>query len=143
MALIFETKVALFEALKSAVPTGVQCTFAETGKADRRQQVWLGATVDDDLAPVGMRDGRKPTNVTGYVEVNAVVVSPGNPVDAERSVYALRDAISGAVSALDVRAVTGLLDVRPESASVETSETTDGAFSALTMRVRVRGRVYQ
>ncbi|MFD7257823.1 hypothetical protein [Streptomyces sp. NPDC059874] len=143
MALIFETKVALFTALKAAAPAGVQCTFAETGKADRRQQIWLGATVDDDLAPVGMRAGAKPTNVTGYVDVNAVVISPGNPVDAERAVYALRDVISGAVTGLDVRAVTGLLDVRPESATVETSETTDGAFSALTMRVRVRGRVYQ
>jgi hypothetical protein len=143
MALIFETKVALFDALKLAVPAGVQCTWAETGKADRRQQVWLGANVDDELAPVGMRSGAKPTSVTGYIEVHAVVISPGKPVDAERSVYALRNAVSAAVSGMDTRAVTGLLDVRAESATVETSESTDGAYSALVMRVRVRGRVYQ
>ncbi|MFE5621727.1 hypothetical protein ACFQ8S_06895 [Streptomyces virginiae] len=143
MALIFETKSALFDALKAAVPTGVQCTWAETGKADRRQQVWLGAAVDDETAPVAMRAGAKPTNVTGYVEVNAVVISPGNPIDAERALYALRTVICGAVAGVDVRAVTGLIDVRPESTSVETSETTDGAYSALTMRVRIRGRVYQ
>ncbi|MEV7467199.1 hypothetical protein AB0O20_11960 [Streptomyces kronopolitis] len=142
MALIFDAKVALFEALKTTVPTGVQCTFAETGKADRRQQVWLGASTDDDLAPVAMRDGpRKPTSVTGYVEAHALVISPGNPIDAERGVYVLRDAITGACAAVDRNSVPGLVDMRPESASVETSETTDGAYSALTMRVRVRGRV--
>ncbi|WP_328691141.1 hypothetical protein OG879_31385 [Streptomyces caniferus] len=134
--------MALFEALKTTVPTGVQCTYAETGKADRRQQVWLGASTDDDLAPVAMRDGpRKPTSVTGYVEAHALVISPGNPIDAERGVYVLRDAITGACAAVDRNSVPGLVDMRPESASVETSETTDGAYSALTMRVRVRGRV--
>lgn len=142
MALIFETKVALFGALKNAVPAGVQCTFAEKGDTGRRRQVWLGASTDDDLQPAGMRDGpRKPTNITGYVEVLAIVVSPGDPLAAERSVYELRDCIAAACTALDRTAVAGLIDLRPESATVETSETTDGAFSALTVRVKVRGRV--
>ncbi|MDO0926780.1 hypothetical protein QQY24_15645 [Streptomyces sp. TG1A-8] len=140
---MFDTKSALFDRLKASVPAGVQCTYAETGDNSRRQQVWLGATTDDDLASAGMREGRKPTNVTGYVEVHAVVISPGNPIDAERGVYVLRDSITEACATVDRATVTGLVDLRPESASVETSETTDGAFSALTVRVRVRGRVYQ
>ncbi|MGW0530658.1 hypothetical protein [Streptomyces sp. NPDC003032] len=140
---MFDTKSALFERLKASVPAGVQCTYAETGDNSRRQQVWLGASTDDDLASAGMREGRKPTNVTGYVEVHAVAISPGNPIDAERSVYVLRDSITEACATVDRTAVTGLVDLRPESAAVETSETTDGAFSALTVRVRVRGRVYQ
>lgn len=143
MAFMFDTKSALFERLKASVPAGVQCTYAETGDNSRRQQVWLGASTDDDLASAGMREGRKPTNVTGYVEVHAVAISPGNPIDAERSVYVLRDSITEACATVDRTAVTGLVDLRPESAAVETSETTDGAFSALTVRVRVRGRVYQ
>lgn len=145
MALIFDAKVALYERMKAAAPTGVQCTFAETGDNSRRKQVWLGATADDDLAPVAMRAGAKPTNVTGYVEVHAVVITPGDPITAERAVYEIRDFVKDACGALngDLPSVRGLLDVRPESASVESTETTDGAFSALTVRVRVRGRVYQ
>ncbi|MFJ8955630.1 hypothetical protein ACIRO1_36620 [Streptomyces sp. NPDC102381] len=145
MALIYDAKVALFEALRNAVAADVQCTYAETGDNSRRKQVWLGATTDDDLAPVAMRAGSKPTNVTGYVEVHAVVSSPGNPIDAERAVYEIRDSAKSACAALNasLNVVPGLLDVRPESASVETTETTDGAYSALTLRVRVRGRVYQ
>lgn len=145
MALIFDAKVALFNALKAVVPTGVQCTFAETGDNSRRKAVWLGATTDDDLAPAAMRSGAKPTNVTGYIEAHAVVTTPGNPIDAERAVYEIRDHVKTACAALnaDLAAVPGLMDVRPETASVETTETTDGAYSALTLRVRVRGRVYQ
>ncbi|MER5894771.1 hypothetical protein [Streptomyces sp. NPDC001876] len=145
MALIFDVKVALYEAIKAAVPGGTQVTFAETGDTGRRRQVWLGATTDDDLAPAAMRAGAKPTNLTGYVEVHAVVITPGNPIDAERAVYEIRDYVKEACGALgsNLAAVRGLLDVRPESASVESTETTDGAFSALTLRVRVRGRVYQ
>ncbi|WP_328950477.1 hypothetical protein OG778_23910 [Streptomyces sp. NBC_00184] len=145
MALIFDAKVALFERLKADTPADVQCTFAETGDTSRRKSVWLGATVDDDLAPVAMRAGAKPTNVTGYVEVHAVAITPGNPIDAERAVYGIRDFVKEACAAMnaDLAAVPGLLDVRPESASVESTETTDGAYSALTVRVRVRGRVYQ
>lgn len=145
MALIFDAKVALFERMKAATPTGVQCTFAETGDNSRKKQVWLGATTDDDLAPAAMRSGAKPTNVTGYVEVHAVVITPGDPIHAERSVYEIRDFVKDVCGALngDLASVPGLLDVRPESASVESTETTDGAFSALTVRVRVRGRVYQ
>ena len=145
MALIFDAKVRLFEALKATVPADVQCTFAETGDNSRRKQVWLGATTDDDLAPAAMRSGAKPTNVTGYVEAHAVVTTPGNPIDAERAVYAIRDHVKDACGVMnaDLASVPGLLDVRPESASVESTETTDGAYSALTVRVRVRGRVYQ
>jgi hypothetical protein len=145
MALIFDAKVALFDKLKAAVPTGVQCTFAETGDTSRRKAVWLGATTDDDLAPVAMRSGAKPTNVTGYVEAHAVVTTPGDPIAAERAVYEIRDHVKAACAALnaDLPSVPGLLDVRPESASVESTETTDGAYAALTVRVRVRGRVYQ
>jgi hypothetical protein len=60
-------------------------------------------------------------------------------------VYEIRDHVKEACAALnaDLASVPGLLDVRPESASVESTETTDGAYSALTVRVRVRGRVYQ
>ncbi len=141
MALTFDVKVALFDALKARVPAGTQCTFADTGKADRRSHVWLGETTDDDLAPVAMRPGlHKPTSVTGYVDVHALVVSPGGPIQAERSVNVLRDVITLACSAVDPVAIAGLIDVRPESASTETAETTDGAYSALTVRVRVRGR---
>ncbi|MFE0692776.1 hypothetical protein [Streptomyces sp. NPDC058869] len=145
MALIFDTKVALFERLRGVVPADVQCSFAETGDTSRRKTVWLGASTDDDLAPVAMRSGAKPTNVTGYVEVHGVVTTPGNPIDAERAVYGIRDYVKDACAAMlaDLASVPGLLDVRPESASVESTETTDGAYSALTVRVRVRGRVYQ
>lgn len=145
MALIFDVKVALFEAIKAEVPAGVQVTFAETGDTGRRKQVWLGATTDDDLAPVAMRAGAKPTNVTGYVEVQAIVIAAGSPINAERAVYELRDYVKTACAALNssLAAIPGLQDVRPESANVESTETTDGAFSALTLRVRVRGRVYQ
>ncbi|CAD80106.1 gp38 [Streptomyces phage phiBT1] len=145
MALIFDTKVRLFDALKATVPGGVQCTFADPGEKSRRKGVWLGATTDDDLAPVAMRSGAKPTNVTGYVEAHAVVTSPGNPIDAERAVYEIRDVVKAACAAVnaDLPSVPGLLDVRPESATVESAETTDGAYAALTLRVRVRGRVYQ
>ncbi|QAY26932.1 hypothetical protein SEA_SHAWTY_7 [Streptomyces phage Shawty] len=144
MALIFDAKVALFEKLKAIAPGDVQCTFAEPGDKARRKAVWFGATTDDDLAPAAMRAGPKPTNVTGYVEVQAVVITPGKPMDAERSVYAVRDVVKEACGALnaDLASVPGLLDVRAESASVESVETTDGAYSALTLRVRVRGRVY-
>jgi hypothetical protein len=145
VALIFDAKVALFDALKAAVPAGVQCTFAETGDNSRRKSVWLGATTDDDLAPAAMRSGAKPTNVTGYVEAHAVVTTPGDPIAAERAVYEIRDHVKEACGALNANlaSVPGLLDVRPESASVESTETTDGAYAALTVRVRVRGRVYQ
>lgn len=145
MALIFDAKVALYERLKATAPSGVQCSFAETGDNSRRKQVWLGATTDDDLAPVAMRAGAKPTSVSGYVEAHAVVTTPGNPIDAERGVYAIRDYVKDACGWMNANAaaVPGLIDVRPESASVETTETTDGAYSALTLRVRVRGRVYQ
>lgn len=145
MALIFDAKVALFGRLQASVPAGVQCTFAETGDNSRRKQVWLGSTTDDDLVSAAMRAGAKPTNVTGYVEVHAVVITPGKPMDAERAVYEIRDGVKDACLALngDLPSVPGLLDVRAESATVETIETTDGAYSALTLRVRVRGRVYQ
>ncbi|MET9617116.1 hypothetical protein [Kitasatospora indigofera] len=141
MALIFEAKVVLFERLKALVPATVQCTFADAGKADRRQQVWLGETTEDDLEPVAMRAGsRKPTAVSGLIEAHALVILPGGPVGAERAVYALREYIAEACRSLDPGAVPGLIDVRPESATVDTAETTDGAYSALTVRVRVRGR---
>ncbi|MFJ3339982.1 hypothetical protein ACIPT3_02175 [Streptomyces diastaticus] len=145
MALIFETKVALFERMRATVPAGVQCTFAETDEKGRRKHVWMGATTDDDLVPAAMRAGPKPTNVTGYVEVHAIVTSPGDPIHAERSVYDIREFVKSVCGALqaDVASVPGLMDVRPESSSVESIETTDGAYSALTVRVRVRGRVYQ
>lgn len=144
MSLIFEAKVLLFEALKASVPATVLCTFAETGDTARRQQVWLGATTDDDVQPVAFGDGtRQPTSVTGSVDVHAVVISPGNPVDAERSVNTLRDHITEACASIRPGAFRGLIDVRPVSASVDTSETTDGAYSALTVRVRIRGRVNQ
>lgn len=144
MALIFETKVALFEAVRALSPAGVQVTFAETGSADRRRSIWFGSTVDDDMQAVAMKDGpRKPTTVTGYIEVHAYVIYPGDPVAAERAVYELRDVIVAACPNVDRRAVRGLLDVRPESAVVDTGETTDGTLSGLTMRVRVRGRVTQ
>ncbi|MFI9206196.1 hypothetical protein [Streptomyces sp. NPDC053048] len=142
MALIFDAKAALFDRLKAATPTGVQCTFAETGKSDRRQQVWLGASTDDELQPVAFRQGpRKPTAVTGYVDVHALVITPGDPMGAERAVYGLRDAITEACRSVDPASVPGLLDVRPESSETETAETTDGAYAALTVRVRIRGRV--
>ncbi|MBJ6623594.1 hypothetical protein [Streptomyces sp. DHE17-7] len=145
MALIFEAKVALFERMRVSVPAGVQCTFAETDEKGRRKHVWLGATTDDDLAPAAMRSGAKPTNVTGYVEIHAVVTTPGDPIHAERSAYEIRDFVKDVCGTLnaDLASVPGLLDVRPESSSVESIETTDGAYSALTVRVRVRGRVYQ
>ncbi|GAA0430906.1 hypothetical protein [Streptomyces luteireticuli] len=141
MPLIFEAKVALFEVLKGRVPAGTQLTFAETGQSDRRRQLWLGATTDEELEPVAMRAGSgKPTAVTGYVEAHAVVIAPGDPISAERGVYALRDAVADACRAVDRASVAGLVDIRPESSSVETGETTDGAYSSLTVRVRVRGR---
>lgn len=144
MALIFETKVALFDALKAHAPAGTQVTFAENPEGVRKRQLWLGATMDDDLQPVAMRDGpRKPTNVTGYIDVSARSVSPAGALAAERSVNELREAITSACAALDRTSVPGLMDVRPESAAVETLETTDGAHSALVVRVRVRGRVTQ
>lgn len=142
MALIFEAKVALFERLKALVPAGVQCTFADKGDSNSRQQVWLGATTDDDMSVAAFREGpRKPTTVTGYVEVNAVVVTPGDPVAAERATDALRGPIAEACRSVDRTAVVGLQDLRPESATTDTAETTDGAYSALTVRVRIRGRV--
>ncbi|MFF2406721.1 hypothetical protein [Streptomyces sp. NPDC058092] len=140
--LIFEAKVALFEKLRSLVPAGTQCTFAETGKADRRHQVWLGATTDDELEPVGMRQGtRKPTAVTGYVDAHALVISPGDPIAAERAVYALREHIAEACRSVDRASVAGLVDIRPESSETDTAENTDGAYAALTVRVKIRGRV--
>ncbi|MFF4531440.1 hypothetical protein ACFY1P_19490 [Streptomyces sp. NPDC001407] len=142
MALVFDAKVALFDCLKASVPTGVQCTFAETGKSDRRQQVWLGATGDEELAAVAMRQGpRKPTAVTSYVDVHGLVITPGDPVGAERAVYGLRDAIAEACRSVVPASVPGLLDVRPESSETETAESTDGAYAALTVRVRIRGRI--
>jgi hypothetical protein len=144
VALTFDAKVALFERLKANVPAGVQCTFAESGDTSRRRQIFLGSTTDDDVAAVAMRDGpKKPTSVTGYVEVHALCITPGDPVAAERGVYELRDVIAEACSQVDRTAVKGLVDLRPESATVDTAETTDGAYSALTVRVRVRGRVTQ
>ncbi|MFF3557325.1 hypothetical protein ACFYXL_28410 [Streptomyces tsukubensis] len=141
MPLIFDAKVALFEALRGRVPAGVQCTFAESGQSDRRRQIWLGATTDEELESSAMRTGpRKPTNVTGYVEVHAVVIAPGDPIGAERGAYALRDLVADACHAVDRASVAGLVDIRPESSTAETAETTDGAYSALTIRVRVRGR---
>lgn len=141
MAIIFETKVRLFEALKSTVPAGVQLSFADTGEANRRSQVWLGETTEDDLEPVAMRAGqRKPTAVSGLVDAHALVISPGGPIVAERAVYELREAIEAACRLIDPATVPGLLAVRPESAQVDTAETPDGAYSALTVRVRVRGR---
>ncbi|WP_282793673.1 hypothetical protein [Streptomyces sp. CC224B] len=140
--LIFETKQALFQALKTTVPAGVQCTWAETGKSDRRQQVWLGATLEDETAVTAMRQGpRKPTSVTGFVGVHALVISPGDPMVAERAVYGLREAVWEACRAVAPGSVPGLLDVRPESSETETAESTDGAYAALTVRVRVRGRI--
>ncbi|MGW3073546.1 hypothetical protein [Kitasatospora sp. NPDC001132] len=141
MAIIFETKVRLFEALKTSVAAGVQVTFADAGKADRRSQVWLGETTEDDLEPVAMRAGqRKPTAVSGLVEAHALVISPGGPIAAERAVYELREAVEAACRLIDPATVPGLTDVRPESVQVDTAETPDGAYSALTVRVRVRGR---
>lgn len=141
MSLIFEAKVRLFEAIKAAVPATVQVTFADPGKADRRTQVWLGETAEEDLEPVAMRAGvRKPTSVSGTVEVHAVHVSPGGPIVAERFIYGLREVVMAACSLVDPAAVPGLIDVRPEAVTVDTAESTDGAYSALTVRVRVRGR---
>lgn len=140
--LVFETKEALFERLKAILPDGVQCTYAQTGAGDRRRQVWLGETADEEMQPVAMRQGpRKPTRVTGYIDAHALVTTPGDPLAAERAVYQLRSAIAEACRAIDRTAIAGLLDVRPESAAVDTAETTDGAMSALTVRVRVLGRV--
>lgn len=142
MTLIFDAKSALFEALKAVVPKGVQCTWAETGKSDRRQQVWLGATTEDEMNVVAMRQGpRKPTAVTGYVDVHGLVILPGDPRAAERAVYGLREAITEACRNVAPGSVPGLLDVRPESSETETAESTDGAYAALTVRVRIRGRI--
>ncbi|MBB1251840.1 hypothetical protein [Streptomyces alkaliterrae] len=142
MALMFDVKLALYEELKRSTPAGVQCTFAQTGAADRRSQMWFGETTTDESEPVGMRAGAaKPLSVTGAMDVQGVVISPGGPLDAERAAYRLRDCVTVACLALDRRSVPGLIDVRPESVSVETAETTDGAYSALSVRVRVRGRV--
>lgn len=141
MAVIFEVKVRLFEAIKAVLPTSYQVTFADSGKADRRTQVWLGETAEEDLEPVAMRAGaRKPTAINGTVEIHAVHVSPGGPVVAERFIYELRDALEAACRLVDSATVPGLIDVRPEAATVDTAESTDGAYSALTVRVRVRGR---
>ncbi|MER5638427.1 hypothetical protein ABT095_15880 [Kitasatospora sp. NPDC002227] len=141
MALIFEAKVRLFEALKAATPAHVRVTFADTGETSRRTQMWLGETTEDDLEPVAMRAGsHKPTSVSGTVEVHAVHVSPGGPIEAERYAYGLRDVVTAACRLVDPVTVPGLIDVRPESAQVDTAESTDGAYSALTVRVRVRGR---
>lgn len=142
MPFMFDVKSALFAEIQSHAPAGTQVTYAETGKADRRNQIFLGNATDDDNEVAGMRQGtRKPTNVSGTIEVHAVVVTPGNPIDAERTVYGLRDTITDACAALDRASVAGLMDLRPESASVDTAETTDGAYSALTVRVHVRGRI--
>ncbi|MFJ8386218.1 hypothetical protein ACIQ9Q_17170 [Streptomyces sp. NPDC094438] len=141
MSLVFEAKAQLFTALKATVPAGVQCTWAETGKSDRRQQVWLGATTEDDMSAVAFRQGpRKPTAVTAYVDAHALVILPGDPIAAERAVYGLREAIADACRAVAPASVPGLLDVRPESSETETAESTDGAYAALTVRVRIRGR---
>lgn len=140
--LLFTAKSALFEALKSRAPAGTQVSFADTGQQDRRSHLWLGETADEETEPVGMRAGpRKPTAVTGSIDVHAVVVSPAGPVAAEQAVYGLREAVFTACRAVDPATVPGLLDMRPESATVETAESTDGAYSALTVRVRVRGRL--
>ncbi|MFI6861294.1 hypothetical protein ACIBKZ_15565 [Streptomyces sp. NPDC050421] len=142
MAIIFEAKAALFERLRALIPAGTQVTFAQTGKQDRRQQIWLGDTADDELEPIAMRAGpRKPTAVSGTLDVHALVTSPGSPIDAERAVHALREHISEACRSIDLRAIPGLIDVRPTSANVETGESTDGAYSVLDVSVRIRGRV--
>jgi hypothetical protein len=142
MPFMFDVKSALFAALQAGTPAGTQVTYAETGKADRRNQIFLGNATDDDNEVAGMRKGpRKPTNVSGTIEVHAVVVTPGKPIDAERAVYGLRDLIADACDSIDRASVAGLQDIRPESSSVDTAETTDGAYSALTVRVHVRGRI--
>jgi hypothetical protein len=139
---MFNVKSALFDALVAAAPAGTQVTFAETGKADRRHQIFLGATTDDDDEVAGMRQGtRKPTNVSGTIEAHALVVTPGKPIDAERAVYGLREVIAEACRSLPRASVEGLQDIRPESGSCDTGETTDGAYSALVVRVHVRGRI--
>jgi hypothetical protein len=139
---MFDVKSALFAALQANAPGGTQVTYAEPGKTDRRVQLFLGSATDDELSPAGMRQGpRKPTNVTGTVEVHGVSISPGGPMDAERIVYGLRDAVTDACLSIDRASVAGLIDIRPESSSVDTAESTDGAYSALTVRVQVRGRV--
>ncbi|WP_030244204.1 hypothetical protein [Streptomyces sp. NRRL S-350] len=141
MAVIFDAKVALFEALKVALPSRVQVSFADTGEANRRAHVWLGETTEEDLEPVAMRAGQaKPTAVNGLVDVHGFYVSPGGPIEAERFVYGLREIVAAACRLIDPATVPGLIDVRPESVQVDTAETPDGAYSALTVRVRVRGR---
>jgi hypothetical protein len=139
---MFNVKSALHETLTTIVPAGIQVTYAETGKADRRLQIWLGESTDEDLEVAAFRAGtRKPTNVSGTIEAHAVAVTPGKPIEAERAVYGLREHIAEACRSLDRASVPGLIDLRPESASVDTAETTDGAYSALTVRVHVRGRL--
>lgn len=144
MTLVFDTKVALFEALKANAPGGTQCTFAQTGDADRGKQIWLGETIDDELKTAAFHaQPRKPTDVSASVDVHLLATSPGDPMDAERQVYALREAAVSACVSVDRAAIPGLMDLRAESAAVETGESADGSFSMMTIRVRIRGRVTQ
>jgi hypothetical protein len=142
MPFMFDVKSALFAAIQSNTPAGTQVAYADPGETARRNVIFLGNATDDDNEVAGMRQGpRKPTNVSGTIEVHAVVITPGKPIDAERAVYGLRDTITDACAGVDRASVAGLMDLRPESASVDTAETTDGAYSALTVRVHVRGRI--
>jgi hypothetical protein len=134
VSVVLATKEAVFEALKARFAgTPVAVSWADPGKNARTQHVWFTETVEPDLTPRAMVAGRrKPTQLEAELTVRAVSQSPGDPVRAERSVYAIRDLIEKAVLDDIVPSAVSpeLQDVRPLRSAITTGETGSGQPAA-------------
>lgn len=140
------TKEALFAALKVRfAESSASVTWADPGKNARTQSVWFLDTVEPDIAPVAMVAGRrKPSNLEAELTIRAVAKAPGDPIKAERAVYAMRELIEKAVlDDLVPSAISAQLqDIRPVRSVVTNGETGSGEPAAMCdFTVKIRARI--
>jgi len=147
LSVVFETKLALFEALKlrfGGGPMKTLVTWADPADKAFSRSVWFTESTEPELEAVALVAGRrKPTNLTAELTIRAVAVAPGDPINAERAVYQLRAEIEKAVlDDFTPDAVPGLVDVRPIRATVTNGESPSGTAAMCDFTVRVRARIH-
>lgn len=146
MSVLFETKLALFDAYRarfSGTPL-VLVTFADPGDNARKTGVWFAETVEDDLAPAAMSaKSAKPTNLEAELTVRALATSAASdPIAAERDVWAMVASLKTSTrDDVNPATIADLTSVRPLRTTVTNGVTASGEVAAqadLVLRVRAR-----
>ncbi|GGM48461.1 hypothetical protein GCM10012275_19280 [Longimycelium tulufanense] len=138
-------KIALFERIRARLaPRGVSVTFGDPADQARTRSVWFGDTTESELEPRALAPGRrKPTDLRAEVTIVASAIAPGDPINAERAVYGLRQEIEAAVlDDFDPGSVPGIQDVRPSRVTVTNGETGQGTAATAEITVAIRAHLY-